>query len=638
MNRLILRPSRTIGSQGLSSLASGLIVATLIILFLYMGREILEPLVIAALLGFILAPLIRWVRSWGLWRVPSVILTVLCAIAVLAALGSTIVLQVTQLAEELPNYESNLRAKIRTLGGGALTSSALERASGTLKDLQNEISKSGVSGASTEGQKPLLVEVRQPEPKDLESIANVVRPLRSPLATTALAILFLMFILLQREDIRDRFLRLAGTADLQRSTVALDDAASRLSRFFLMQTILNAGFGVFIGTGLWLIGVPNAVLWGILAGLMRFVPFVGSIIAAFFPIALAAAVDPGWSMVLATAALFIVAEPLAGHVIEPVLYGQHTGLSPVAIVVSTLFWVLLWGPIGLLLATPLTVCLVVLGRHIQALEFIEVLLGDEPALEPEERFYQRLLAGDAIEAADQAEKQLNEESLSAYYDSVPMRALALAQADAAHGKLAADKQLAIRDTIAEIVDDLADHTDETPELKEDRPASPEIPVLSNEHLRPDWRVDHPVLCIASRSPLDEAAAMMLAQLLEKHGLSVRVQPFADVASAKALKIDALDAPLVCLSYFGAVGNPAHVRFLIRRLKRLMPNAKFLAGYWMLGEDPEKGEDWRTAVGAHFVATSLTDAVATCVREAREPDADLAPLQIQAPAALLPASH
>jgi predicted PurR-regulated permease PerM len=627
-----------IGNQGLSSLASGLIVATLIILFLYMGREILEPLVIAALLGFILAPLIRWVRSWGLWRVPSVILTVLFAIAVLAALGSTIVLQVTQLAEELPKYESNLRAKIRTLGGGALTSSALERASGTLKDLQNEISKSGVSGAPTEGQKPLLVEVRQPEPKGPESIANVVRPLLSPLATTALAILFLMFILLQSEDIRDRFLRLAGTADLQRSTAALDDAASRLSRFFLMQTILNAGFGVFIGTGLWLIGVPNAVLCGILAGLMRFVPFVGSIIAAFFPIALAAAVDPGWSMVLATAALFIVAEPLAGHVIEPVLYGQHTGLSPVAIVVSTLFWVLLWGPIGLLLATPLTVCLVVLGRHIEPLEFIEVLLGDEPALEPEERFYQRLLAGDATEPAYQAEKQLNEESLSAYYDNVPMRALALAQADAAHGKLAADKQLAIRDTIAEIVDDLADHTDETPELKEDRPASPEIHVLSNEHLRPDWRVDHPVLCIASRSPLDEAAAMMLAQLLEKHGLSARVQPFADVASAKALKIDALDAPLVCLSYFGAVGNPAHVRFLVRRLKRLMPNAKFLAGYWMLRAAPEKGEDWRIAVGAHFVATSLTDAVATCVREAREPDGDLAPGQIQAPAALLPASH
>jgi hypothetical protein len=477
------------------------------------------------------------------------------------------------------------------------------------------------------GQKPLVVEVRQPEPKGLEAIANVVRPLLSPLATTALAILFLLFILLQREDIRDRFLRLAGTADLQRSTAALDDAASRLSRFFLMQTILNAGFGIVIGTSLWLIGVPNAVLWGILAGLMRFVPFVGSIIAAFFPIALAAAVDPGWIMVLATAALFIVAEPLTGQVIEPVFYGQHTGLSPVAIVVATLFWALLWGPIGLLLATPLTVCLVVLGRHFEALEFMEVLLGDEPALEPEERFYQRLLAGDATEAADQAEKQLKEQSLSAYYDSVPMKALSLAQADAASGKLPRDKQLAMRDTMAEIVDDLADYADADPDPKEGQPAAPQIATLSKEQLPRDWQVDHPVLCIASRSPLDEAAATMLAQLLEKHGLPTKVQRFTHVASAQALKIDALDAPLVCLSYFGAVANPAHVRYLIRRLKRLMPNAKFLAGYWLLGEDPDKGEDWKTAVGAHFVATSLTDAMAICVREAREPDRDVRPRKI-----------
>ena len=619
-------------------MASGLVVAALIILFLYIGREILEPLVIAALLSFVLVPLLRRLRSWGMWRVPAVIFTVLFAIAVIAALSSTIVFQVAQLAEGLPRYETNLRTKIRALGGGALTSSALERASDTLKDLQNEISKPAQSVAPTPGPKPMVVEVRQPEPKGLVSIANLVQPLLSPLITTALVILFLMFILLQREDIRDRLLRLAGTADLQRSTAALDDAAARLSRFFLMQTILNAGFGVVIGAGLWIIGVPNAVLWGILAGLMRFVPFVGSIIAAFFPIVLAAAVDPGWTMVLATAALFIVAEPLAGQVIEPVLYGQHTGLSPVAIVVSTLFWALLWGPIGLLLATPLTVCLVVLGRHIEALEFIEVLLGDEPALEPEERFYQRLLAGNATEAADQAEKQLKEQSLSAYYDSVPMKALALAQTDAAHGKLPRDKQLAMRDTMAEIVDDLADYADEVPDPKEGGPAEPQTPIILKEQLTPSWQVDHSVLCIASRSPLDEAAAEMLAQLLQKHGLAAMVQPFADVASVKTFKIDALDAPLVCLSYFGAIANPAHVRYLIRRLKRLMPHAKFLAGYWMLGENPDKGEEWRTAVGAHFMATSLADAVAICVREARGADRDLAPRKIHARATAQPASQ
>jgi hypothetical protein len=323
-------------------------------------------------------------------------------------------------------------------------------------------------------------------------------------------------------------------------------------------------------------------------------------------------------MVLATAALFIVAEPLAGQVIEPVLYGHHTGLSPVAVVLSTLFWALLWGPIGLLLATPLTVCLVVLGRHIEPLEFIEVLLGDEPALEPEERFYQRVLAGDATEAADQIEPQLEMQSLAACYDSAPMKALALAQVDAAHGKLAPEKQLAIRDTMAEIVDDLDDHADEPSETTADNAADVAIPIIAREQLRAEWQAEFPVLCIASRSPLDEAAADMLAQLLTKHGLAAKVHPFADVASARSVRIEATDAPLVCLSYFGAASNPAHVRFLIRRLKRIMPKARFLACFWMLGADPGKSEEWKVAVGAHLVATSLKEAVAVCVSEAAHP--------------------
>jgi len=588
------------------ALAYALIVASLIIALLILGREIIEPLVIAALLAFILSPLIRRLRHWGVWRVPSVVLTVLFALAVLSALGTVIALQITQLAEDLPTYETNLRTKIRALGGGKLTSGALERASGTLKDLQEEITKASPATAPP-GQRPVLVEVRQPEPRGLESIANLVRPLLSPLAMTALVVLFLIFILLQREDIRDRFLRLAGTADLQRSTAALDDAGSRLSRFFLMQTLLNAGFGVFIAIGLWLIGVPNAVLWGIFAGLMRFVPFIGGIIAAFFPMLLAAAVDPGWTMVLATAGLFLVAEPIAGHVIEPLLYGQHTGLSPVAIVISTLFWTLLWGPIGLLLATPLTVCLVVLGRHIEALQFIEVLLGDEPALEPHERFYQRLLAGDDTEAADMAETELKKQSLSAYYDAVAMPALALAQTDAAHGKLSHEKQLEVCETVEEVIEDLSDYDDQDPETgAEARADAPNLAAGIPEECA--------VLCVASRSPLDQAASAMLAQLLEKRGLSARAQPFTDVATARSFKIDAPDAPLVCLSYFGSAGNPAHVRYLIRRLRRVMPNARFLAGFWMLPGQDEKAEEWRAAVGAHLVATSLSQAVAICTTE------------------------
>jgi len=314
--------------------------------------------------------------------------------------------------------------------------------------------------------------------------------------------------------------------------------------------------------------------------------------------------------------LFAVTEPIAGHVVEPVLYGQHTGLSPVAVVISTLFWAALWGPIGLLLATPLTVCLVVLGKHIAPLQFIEVLLGDEPALEPEESFYQRVLAGDATEAADQAERQLKSQALSIYYDAIPMKALLLAQSDAAHGKLSREKQLEIRDTIEEIIDDLDDYPDEGPtDDKEEPPAENKVPVVSKGHLPDDWQMPYPVLCVASRSALDEAACAMLAQILGKHGIAAWVQPFADVASAKGFKVDTTDARLVCLSYFGAVSKPAHVRYLIRRLRRLMPHAKFLAGFWMIGEDRTKVEEWREAVGADFVAASLAEATALVVAEA-----------------------
>jgi predicted PurR-regulated permease PerM len=620
-NRIMLTPAYA-DDRTLNHFARGLFIAALLIGFLYIGGEFLEPLVIAAILSFILSPVIRVLRNSGLWRTPAVLLTVVAALAVLAALGSTLVVQITQLAEELPQYESTLRAKVKELSGAPLASSALEKASGKLRELGDELG--GHADASVPRPKPMLVEVQQPEPRGLESIANLVRPLLSPLATTGLVILFLLFILLRREDLRDRFLRLAGTGDLQRTTEALDDAGQRLSRFFLMQTLLNAGFGAVIAVGLTAIQVPHAVLWGILAGFMRFVPFIGSFIAAFFPLVLAAAIDPTWTAVLLTAALFIVAEPIAGQVVEPVLYGQHTGLSPVAIVVATLFWTLLWGPVGLLLATPLTVCLVVLGKHIDALNFIDVLLGDEPALELEERFYQRLLAGDATEASDISEQELKKSSLSTYYDAVPMKALVLAQRDAAGGKLSAEKQAEIRDTVEEVVDAMAEFDDKSPTESDGAAVEPvqpapekltDLPYIEAETLPAAWRVEHPVLCIASRSALDEAAAAMLAQLVQKHGLSARVQPFTDVSSAKGFKIDARDARIVCLSYFGASASPVHVRYLIRRLRRVMPSTKFVACFWMLQADQSKLEEWRKIVGADLMASSLIDAARICLAEA-----------------------
>ena len=301
--------------------------------------------------------------------------------------------------------------------------------------------------------------MRQPDPGALQTLATLIASLIHPLATTGIIIIFVVFILLQQQDLRNRLIRIAGSHDLQRTTLAMDDAGKRLSRLFLMQLALNAAFGLIIGIGLWAIGVPSAPLWGLLAMVLRFVPYIGAIVAAIFPLIVATAVDPGWSMMLMTAALFLIVEPLIGHVIEPMVYGHSSGLSPVAVVVSATFWTWLWGPIGLVLATPLTMCLVVLGRHVERLKFLEVLLGDRPALSPSENAYQRMLAGDPIETTEQAQAFLKDGTLTQYYEQIMMGALRLAWADLQRGRLDQQETQRIRDTVSEVVEDLESHNE-----------------------------------------------------------------------------------------------------------------------------------------------------------------------------------
>src|SRR5579875_3697103 len=308
-------------------------------------------------------------------------------------------------------------------------------------------------------QTPLPVEIRPAASTPFQIIREIAGPLLQPLATAGIVVVFVIFFLLQREDLRDRFIRLAGAQDLQRTTQGLDDAGRRLSRYLLTQTAINTGVGALVGTGLWLIGVPNPALWGILTMLLRFVPYVGPIIAAAFPAMLAFAVAPGWSMMFWVIGLFLAVELVTGYVIEPWLYGHSTGLSGVAVLVAAAFWTLLWGPVGLLLSTPLTMCLVVLGRHVEHLRFLEVLLGDRPALAPEESFYQRILADDPDEAASQAEAFLKDKPLSVYYDEVAIRGLALAQLDVNRGVLDHARRVRIKQAVDWVIDDLCEHED-----------------------------------------------------------------------------------------------------------------------------------------------------------------------------------
>src|SRR3954463_6417993 len=365
---------------------SSAILACIIVATLYFGREIFVPIALAILLSFVLAPLVGLLQHLRVPRGVAVVSVVVAAFALIFAMGSLLATQLTQLAGDLPRYQSTITEKIQSFRETTASRGTLERASGMLKDLGKELDKPNDGFRPTSGSiaaakptgplSPVPVEVRQPDPGALESLRSLISPLLHPLATTGIIVIFVIFILLQREDLRNRLIRLAGSRDLQRTTAALDDAAARLSRLFLIQLLLNGSFGLVIGIGLWLIGIPSPILWGILAAVLRFVPYIGAAIAAAFPLALAVAVDPSWSMLLWTLALFLVVEPLVGHVVEPMVYGHSTGLSPVAVVASATFWTALWGPIGLVLATPLTVCLVVLGRHVERLEFLDIMFGD----------------------------------------------------------------------------------------------------------------------------------------------------------------------------------------------------------------------------------------------------------------------
>ena len=618
----------------LSAVATA-ILAVIIIMLLYFGREIIIPIALAILLSFVLAPLVGLLQRVRVPRGLAVVSVVVIAFAFIFAMGSLLAAQLAQLAGDLPRYQSTISEKIQSFRETTAGRGTLERASGMLKDLSKELDKpkeaaiglgGGASPKAAPPLKPVPVEVRQPDPSALESLQSLISPLLHPLATTGIIVIFVIFILLQREDLRNRLIRLAGSHDLQRTTAALDDAASRLSRLFLIQLVLNGSFGVVIGIGLWLIGVPSAILWGILAAVLRFVPYIGAVIAAAFPLALAVAVDPTWSMLLWTVALFLVVEPIVGHVIEPMVYGHSTGLSPVAVVASATFWTALWGPIGLVLATPLTVCLVVLGRHVERLEFLDVMLGDRPALSPPEIFYQRMLAGDPTEASEKAEEFLKERSLSSYYDEVALKGLQLAQADAERGALDAERLIKIRDAVSEFANNISEQDDRLPPkitpttdveatsavetVAEDAPYE-NLPVLRKEDLSPDWQGEHPVLCVAGRSLIDEAAAIMLGQLSTAHGLPARVEGAEALSTANVFRLETAGVAIVCLIYMDASG-PAHMRYSVRRLRRKLPKATIILGCWMKDMDPGALEGLREGAKADLAATSLGGALKLCI--------------------------
>lgn len=552
--------------------------AIAIVTVLYLGRDVFVPIAVAILLSFVLAPVILVLRRVRLPRTPAVVAVVVATFLGLVALGGVLALQLTDLVDDLPQYRLNLSNKIKSIKEATGGSGTFERTMDLLQDLGRELDspEPGKGLAAPDG-RPVPVEIREPPTGTVGTLSAVMAPLLHPLATLGIVFIFVLFILLQREDLRNRFVRLAGAHDLQRTTAALDDAATRLSRFFLAQVALNAAFGTVIGLGLWAIGVPSPLLWGIAAAVLRFVPYVGAAVAAALPLGFALAVDPGWSMVLATAALFLVVEPLVGHVIEPLLYGRSTGLSPVAVIAAATFWTWLWGPVGLLLSTPLTLCLVVLGRHVESLEFLDVALGDRPPLSDAELLYQRLLAGDPMEAAATAEDYLRQKSLDDYCDGVVLPALRLAQRDAARGALDAARQARVAETLSELMEHL--------------------PAAADEATAGGARV----LVLAARTPLDAAAATLLAHRLREGGLRSEARPASRWQGPQGLQVDEAAADVVLLAYLSPA-TPAHRRYTIRRIARTAPDLKVIVADLMAeGAPPSALPGEAAAVGSAAAA-------------------------------------
>ena len=447
-------------------------IIALVVAGLYWLQAVLIPLALAVLLTFLLSPVVSTLQRRGLGRVPSVLVTVLLALSILGGIGWTLTRQVVTLADDLPRYSLNIRHRIADLRG-ASKGSSVEKVQKAVEDVVGEIQKTGTPSVTP--QKPPLAVVLESS-SILVHLPNLLHALAGAGVVTVLVI----FMLLERLELRDRVILLIGYRRMTATTRALDEAGARISRYLLMQSIVNGSFGVAVGLGLFLIGVPYAVTWGSLAAALRFIPYLGAFVALLLPLAISLAVFPGWLEPALVVGLFLVLELITGSGLEPWLYGQSAGVSQVALLIALTFWAWLWGPVGLLMATPLTVCLIVLGKHLPALGFLVVLMGDRPVIEAKARYYQRLLARDQDEASDIVEAYVSTDGRESVYDTVLLPALYYAKQDRDRGLLSEGDAQFVGQATREILDVLAH---DAPASAERDPGAPRA-----RHTGPDRRV------------------------------------------------------------------------------------------------------------------------------------------------------
>lgn len=613
-------------SDSSRQLAAALTIAALVIAGLVLGREVLIPLAIATVLSFILSPIVARLTSLRLPRPLSVAVVLLLLVAGIIGLSITFSTQMLTLTASLPEYKQNILTKVRAITGVGRDEGTIKRATDAVENLGDALEREFKSRSSAGRATPLGTSAAQQPGAEAAAKDNKVVVMQDdssktwsylssighPLAATFLTLLFVLFLLLQHSDLRDRLVRVVGTDNLSGTTAAMSDAGERLSNLFLAQAFLNVSFGSFVALSLWLIGIPNALLWGGMTALLRFVPFIGSFLSAIPPLLLAAAVDPGWTTFGLTMALFLIGEPIMGHLVEPLVLGDRAGISPFAMIASASFWTMLWGPAGLILAAPMTMVLVVLGRYVPGLEMFTVLLGDEPALSPAQEFYHRLLTGDGVAAGEQLETAIEDGSLLAASDDIVLPGLQLAVADHRTNRLDREQLQELRDTMHDVTGLLAD-------------LAPEQAAAADGETRSD------VLVIPARGTIDTSAAEFVAgvvTLATTGATSAVVTHASGLTALSEARERRTDRPPDVVVVAAVASVEQHqLQFIVSRARGVFPTARVVAlDFGRRGEARPShagaGQSVGKARGAEFPCYQrMSDLVAAIRVAPRKPVAD-----------------
>ena len=562
------------------SVATFAIVAAL----LYLGAGILVPLTLAILIAFALNPVVS-VLSRRL-RLPdpvAVILAVILAVCVLVGFAAIAGSQIANLAAELPGYQQTVTAKIAGLQSRFGGFAWLDQLNATISSLGN---RPGVDGVSPTARAPIPVTISN-ELGPLNLLTSLMGSIIGPVATIAIVTVFLIFLLMGRADLQDRFIRLVSAGKYSLTNLAISDASRRVGRYLIVQLMVNTVYGTVFGLGLWMIGVPSALLWGMLIILFRYIPFVGALIIAIVPFTLALAVDPGWNMLLLSVGLFLVLDLTTANVIEPRLNGSSTGVSALAILLSAMLWATLWGPIGLILSTPMTVCLVVIGRHLPQFQFLETLLGSEPVLTPPERLYQRMLKGDTEDAIEISDDYIDENGKQKFIEELMLPALQMANIELQVGPEAVPQRRQLMSSFEAVLDDT---------------------------IAPKWTEAAELLLVGGKSEIDEAAAQLLGSNISDLGISVDVLPPGAIRQEAIGRLDLERVRTLVLVFIGG-DLRAQCRYVARRVRRMAPGISIVAcllGDSAASETPE-------TLHVDFVARNFRDATENATLDTKDRD-------------------